>query len=94
MAHACFRIQVLEPLTKKVIGTFEYASVPRIGDWFLTPDNDGSGEMTWVVDAVLHFPNYGGSSQPEIIMYGTQYKSVDLVNELEKKVFRKLRESR
>lgn len=67
-----FSITVFRTLAGTVIGTFQYAAVPRIGEWFLIPSNDGSGRDVWVVDMVLYFP-VTGARPPEICLYASEY---------------------
>jgi hypothetical protein len=78
-------IKVIQSLGPKVLGDFDYVSVPRVGEWLLTPDNDGSGDMAWVVDAVVYFPAY-----PEvpsgIAVHVTAHKVQDLLKQLEGKI--------
>lgn len=37
------------------LGYFEYVHIPRIGEWVLTPDNDGGGSGIWIVENIVHF---------------------------------------
>jgi len=48
-------IQLLDVINKKQLGYFEYVHLPRVGEWVLTPDNDGSNSGIWVVENVVHF---------------------------------------
>ncbi len=74
MSKTYFQIRLIDSITRESIGDFEYVTVPRIGDWFLTPDNDGSGEWLWMVDAVLHFPRYGRDEPSSTVIYGTTHR--------------------
>ena len=40
------------------LGIFQYTNIPRIGEWILLPDNDGSDDVGWEVKAVVYFPKY------------------------------------
>ena len=48
-------IQLLDVINKKQLGYFEYVHVPRIGEWVLTPDNDGGRSEIWIVEKIVHF---------------------------------------
>lgn len=78
-------IKLIQSLPTKELGDFHYVSVPRVGEWLLTPDNDGSGEMAWVVDAVVYFPTYP-KEPPGVAVHVTAHKVQDLRKRLERTI--------
>lgn len=53
-----FPIKLYDNINNLQVGIFEYTHIPRIGEWVLTPDNDGSRDNIWIVEMVVYFPKY------------------------------------
>ena len=52
------KIRLFNNITNQQVGIFEYKNIPRVGEWLLTPDNNGGGDNIWIVEMVVHFPKY------------------------------------
>lgn len=61
MSQQFFEISLFDLVNRLELGCFEYVNIPRIGEWVLTPDNDGTGSDIWIVESVIHFPKYKNS---------------------------------
>ena len=75
---------VLESTTGRTLGYFEYLSIPRVGEWILLADNDGSGDEVWVVDIVVNLPYRDGNPGSVAIhaTRGDRYALTMEVNEI------------
>lgn len=65
------KLTLINTLTGQHLGKFEYVIIPRVGEWMLTPDNDGTGSNIWVVDVVVHFPRYTNmkNNEPSVVIH-------------------------
>jgi hypothetical protein len=70
MNQEFFKIQLIDCLNVVPLGIFEYVDIPKVGEWLLTPDNDGSGQSIWIVESVIHFPKYQNTGEsPHVVLH-------------------------
>jgi len=84
-----YKIRLFDNVHNFQVGIFEYTHIPRIGEWLLTTDNDGSGDRIWIVDMVVYFPKYdesdSNSERVFIAVHATLSDTITEVNEMKKR---------
>jgi hypothetical protein len=77
-------LTLINKVTGHHIGDFEYVTIPKVGEWMLTPDNDGTGSNIWIVNIVVHFPRYTNmkNNEPRVVIHvspSTKEKELSII---------------